>query len=84
MEEENKVNAYLVNDKYPKELQSYKQKIKDCEAISSKAIMSQAELSEIKKKLDETNREIANLIEKREKNIDLSGDKLMFRQQVSA
>ena len=51
MEEENKVNLYFVNDKYPKEIESYKQKLKDCETVSTKSVMSQSELNDIKKKV---------------------------------
>lgn len=83
MEEENKVNAYLVKEKYPKEIESYKQKLKDCEVVASKAVMSQSELTEIKKRIDEVNNEITKLIEKRDSQRDLSDDKLiMFRNQV--
>jgi intraflagellar transport protein 81 len=53
MEEENKVNAYLVKEKYPKEIESYKQKLKDCEVVASKTVMSQSEMTEIKKRIDE-------------------------------
>ena len=51
MEEENRVNSYLVNEKYPKEISSYKQKLKDCESVSAKSVMSQAEINEIKRKV---------------------------------
>jgi intraflagellar transport protein 81 len=84
MEEEARINAYLVNEKFPKEIESYKQKLKDCEVVAAKSVMSQSELNEIKKKIDDTNRELASLIERRDKNRDMSDDKLiMFRQQVS-
>lgn len=53
MEEENKVNSYLVNEKYPKEIASYKQKLKDCESVSAKSLMTQSELNDIKKKVIE-------------------------------
>jgi intraflagellar transport protein 81 len=83
MEEENKVNAYLVKEKYPKEIESYKQKLKDCEVVASKTVMSQSEMTEIKKRIDEVNNEITKLIEKRDSQRDLSDDKLiMFRNQV--
>lgn len=83
MEEENRVNAYFVNEKFPKEIEAYKQKLKDCEEIGSKPAMSQAEINEIRKKIENVNKEVAQLIEKRDKNRDLSDDKLiMFRQQA--
>ena len=53
MEEENKVNSYLVNEKYPKEIASYRQKLRDCESVSAKSVMSQTELNEIKQKVIE-------------------------------
>jgi intraflagellar transport protein 81 len=83
MEEENKVNAYLVNEKYPKEIESYKQKLKDCEVVASKSVMTQNEVNDIKTRIEDVNKELAQLIEKRDSNRDMSDDKLiMFRQQV--
>lgn len=84
MEEENKVNSFLVNEKYPKEISSYKQKLRDCESVSAKTIMSQAEINEIKSKIQMVNKEVEQLIGKRDSNRDLSDDKLiMFRQQAT-
>ena len=84
MEEENKVNGFLFNEKYPKELASYRQKVRDCESVAAKATMSQAEIGEIKAKLAAVNGENEKLMQKRDSNRDLSDDKLiMFRQQAS-
>ena len=84
MEEENKVNAFLVNEKYPKEIASYKQKLRDCESVSVKAVMTQGEINDIKKKISDVNKENEQLITKRDSNRDLSDDKLiMFRQQAT-
>lgn len=83
MEEENRVNAYFVNEKFPKEIEAYKKKLKDCEEIGSKPALTQAEINEIRKKIDNVNKEVTQLIEKRDKNRDLSDEKLiMFRQQA--
>lgn len=105
MEEDNRVNSILANEKYPKEIEAYKKKLKDCEDVAGKSVMTQSELNDIKKKvirniyknqkyisfnrlkivikIDEVNREVNQLIEKRDKNRDLSDDKLiMFRQQA--
>jgi len=51
MEEENKVSAYLVNEKYPRELESYKAKLKNADIVASKSVMSQAEINDIKKQV---------------------------------
>lgn len=51
MEEDNKANAILANQKYPKEIEAYKQKLKDCEEVASKSVMTQSELNDIKKKV---------------------------------
>ena len=84
MEDENKVNAFLVNEKYPKEIASYKQKLRDCETVSAKTVMSQAEINDIKSKIQSVNKEVEQLISKRDSNRDLSDDKLiMFRQQAT-
>lgn len=52
MEEDNRVNAILANEKYPKEIDSYKQKLKDCEQVASKSVMTQSELNDIKKRVN--------------------------------
>jgi len=84
MEEENRVNAFLVNEKYPKEIASYKQKLYDCETVSAKTVISQAEIGEIKAKIQAANKDVEQLINKRDSNRDLSDDKLiMFRQQAT-
>ena len=51
MEEENKVNAYLANEKYPREIQAYKITLKNVESIAAKSVMSQAEINDIKKQV---------------------------------
>ena len=81
MEEENKVNSYMANDKYPKEIQAYKQTLKNYEMVASKSVMSQAEVDDIKRKINEVNKELSSLIEKRDKNRDLSDDQLMMLRQ---
>jgi intraflagellar transport protein 81 len=81
MEEENKVNSYMANDKYPKEIQAYKQTLKNYEMVGSKSVMSQAEVDDIKRKINEVNKELSGLIEKRDKNRDLSDDQLMMLRQ---
>lgn len=52
MEEDNRVNGILANEKYPKEIESYKQKLKDCEEVASKSVMTQSELNDIKKRVN--------------------------------
>jgi intraflagellar transport protein 81 len=84
MEEENKVNAYMVNQKYPKEIDIYKQKLADYESVISRAAFSPSDLSDLRKKIDDLNGQIQELIEKRDLTRDPIDDKLaMFRQQVS-
>lgn len=51
MEEDNKLNAYLVNEKFPKEIEFYKQKLIDCEMLASQAVMTQSDINDIKKKV---------------------------------
>lgn len=52
MEEENRVNAILANEKNPKEIESYKQKLKACEEVASKSVTTQSELNDIKKRVN--------------------------------
>jgi hypothetical protein len=51
MEVDNRVNSILANEKYPKEIEAYKKKLKDCEDVAGKSVMTQSELNDIKKKV---------------------------------
>jgi intraflagellar transport protein 81 len=83
MEEENKVNAYMVNQKYPKEIEIYKQKLSDYESVISRVAFSPSDLSDLRKKIDEVNSQVQELVEKRDLSRDPIDDKLtMFRQQA--
>jgi hypothetical protein len=51
MEEDNRANSILANEKFPKEIEAYKLKLKDCEEVASRSVMTQSELNEIKKRV---------------------------------
>ena len=59
LEEEAKVNAYIVNEKLPRELQQRKQAVESVEAVLNQPAMTQADLGELKRKLKEVRQAVA-------------------------
>ena len=51
MEEENQVNGYLVTDKFPKQLNQMKTKLKYYEEVTSNKALGQTELSNYRAKV---------------------------------
>ncbi|XP_062310689.1 intraflagellar transport protein 81 homolog [Osmerus eperlanus] len=84
LEEEIKVNAYMVSDKLPKELETKRRMVQYLQKVVSEPAMGQAELQELEHKIRETNVQINQLIEKKMMRNDPMDDKLsLFRQQAS-
>ncbi|XP_046904575.1 intraflagellar transport protein 81 homolog [Hypomesus transpacificus] len=84
LEEEIKVNAYMVSDKVPKELEAKRRMVQYLQKVVSEPAMGQAELQELEHKIRETNVQINQLIEKKMMRNDPMDDKLsLFRQQAS-
>ncbi|XP_030625139.1 intraflagellar transport protein 81 homolog [Chanos chanos] len=84
LQEEIKFNSYMVMDKLPKELESKRRLVQYLQKVVAEPVMGDAELGEIEKKIQETNLQINQLIEKRMMRNDPMDDKLsLFRQQAS-
>lgn len=84
LEEENKVNAYLCQEKLPKELEGKKKHAQDLQKVVDEPAMGQADLDELNKRIKQLSAEINTLIEKRMVRNDPIDDKLsLFRQQAS-
>ncbi|RMX60935.1 hypothetical protein pdam_00003457 [Pocillopora damicornis] len=84
LEEENKVNAYLCQEKLPKELEGKKKYAQDLQKVADEPAMGQADLDELNKRIKQLSAEINTLIEKRMVRNDPIDDKLsLFRQQAS-
>ena len=84
LEEEAKVNAYIVNEKLPRELQQRKQAVESLEAVLNQPAMTQADLGELKRKLKEVNTQAKEISDKKNVSSDPMEDKLtLFRQQAA-
>ncbi|XP_033126976.1 intraflagellar transport protein 81 homolog [Anneissia japonica] len=84
LDEENKVNAYLCQDKLPKEIENKRKACKDLERVVHEPAMGQADLDVLLGKIKNLNMEINGLIEKRMMRNDPLDDKVsLFRQQAS-
>ena len=56
MEEENQVNAYLVTDKFPKQLTQMKTKLKYYDEVTSNKALGQTELANYRAKVTRSSR----------------------------
>ncbi|EDV28885.1 uncharacterized protein TRIADDRAFT_19806 [Trichoplax adhaerens] len=84
IEEENRVNYYLCNDKLPKEIASSKKLKEDLEKVLIEPAMSKSDLDAINNEISSVTAEVNGLIEKRMVRNDPIDDKLaIFRQQAS-
>ncbi|XP_020603042.1 intraflagellar transport protein 81 homolog [Orbicella faveolata] len=84
LEEENKVNVYLCQEKLPKELEGKKKYAQDLQKVADEPAMGQTDVDELNKRIKQLSAEINTLIEKRMVRNDPIDDKLsLFRQQAS-
>ncbi|XP_033989136.1 intraflagellar transport protein 81 homolog [Trematomus bernacchii] len=84
LEEEIKINSYMVSEKLPKELEVMRRSVQYLQKISSEPAMGQADLQELEDKIKEADSQINQLIEKRMMRSDPMDDKLtLYRQQAS-
>ncbi|XP_071950346.1 intraflagellar transport protein 81 homolog isoform X2 [Antedon mediterranea] len=84
LDEENKVNAYLCQDKLPKEIENKRKACRDLEKVVHEPAMGQADLDDLYGQIKDLNSEINGLIEKRMMRNDPLDDKVsLFRQQAS-
>ncbi|XP_060928002.1 intraflagellar transport protein 81 homolog isoform X1 [Limanda limanda] len=84
LEEEIKINSYMVSEKLPKELERMRVSVQYLQKVASEPAMGQADLQELEDKIKEVDSQINQLIEKRMMRNDPMDDKLtLFRQQAS-
>ncbi|XP_071499018.1 intraflagellar transport protein 81 homolog [Diadema antillarum] len=84
LEEENKVNAYMCEEKLPKDLETLRKACQDLERVVNEPAMGQGDLEEIQNQIKAMNSEVNGLIEKRMMHSNPTDDKLsLFRQQAS-
>ncbi|KAI3372262.1 hypothetical protein L3Q82_022764, partial [Scortum barcoo] len=84
LEEEIKINSYMVSEKLPKELESMRRTVQYLQKTASEPAMGQADIQELEDKIKEVDSQINQLIEKRMMRNDPMDDKLtLYRQQAS-
>ena len=84
LEEEAKVNAYIVNEKLPRELEQKKQAVASLEKVLNQPALTQNDLQELKKKIKDANSEAKEISDKKNVSNDPMEDKLtLFRQQAA-
>ncbi|KAM4578803.1 intraflagellar transport protein 81 homolog [Fundulus diaphanus] len=84
LEEEIKINSYMVTEKLPKELEGMRRTVQYMQKVASEPAMGQADLQEVENKIKEVDSQINQLIEKRMMRNDPMDDKLtLYRQQAS-
>ncbi|XP_056273998.1 intraflagellar transport protein 81 homolog isoform X1 [Pseudoliparis swirei] len=84
LEEEIKINSYMVSEKLPKELEAMRRTVQYLQKIASEPAMGQADVQELEDKIKEVDSQLNQLIEKRMMRNDPMDDKLtLYRQQAS-
>ncbi|XP_019949145.1 intraflagellar transport protein 81 homolog [Paralichthys olivaceus] len=84
LEEEIKINSYMVSEKLPKELERMRHTVQYLQKVATEPAMGQADLQNLEDKIKEVDSQINQLIEKRMMRNDPMDDKLtLFRQQAS-
>ncbi|KAJ0067822.1 hypothetical protein NL108_011044, partial [Boleophthalmus pectinirostris] len=84
LEEEIKINSYMVLEKLPKELDSMRRTVQFLQKVASEPAMGQADVQELEDKIKDVDSKINQLIEKRMMRNDPMDDKLtLYRQQAS-
>ncbi|XP_074525696.1 intraflagellar transport protein 81 homolog isoform X2 [Halichoeres trimaculatus] len=84
LEEEIKINSYMVSEKLPKELEGMRHMVQYLQKIASEPAMGQADVQELEDRIKAVDSQINQLIEKRMMRNDPMDDKLaLHRQQAS-
>ncbi|XP_038049933.1 intraflagellar transport protein 81 homolog [Patiria miniata] len=84
LDEENKINAYLCQEKLPKEVEAKRKACQDLERVVNEPAMGQSDLDEIHTQIKTVNSDVNALIEKRMMSNDPIDDKMsLFRQQAA-
>ncbi|KAM9858989.1 intraflagellar transport protein 81 homolog [Aulostomus maculatus] len=84
LEEEIKINSYMVSEKLPKELEAMRHAVQYLQKVASEPAMGRADLQELDDKIKDVDYQINHLIERKMMRNDPMDDKLaLFRQQSS-
>ncbi|XP_008282374.1 intraflagellar transport protein 81 homolog [Stegastes partitus] len=84
LEEEIKINSYMVSEKLPKELEGMRRMVQYLQKVALEPAMGQSDLQELEDKIKEADSQINQLIEKRMMRNDPMDDNLtLYRQQAS-
>jgi len=84
LEEEAKVNAYIVNEKLPRELEGKRQAVASLQRVLNQPAMGQGDLQELKNRIRDANNEAKEISDKKNVSNDPMEDKLaLFRQQAA-
>ncbi|XP_061622662.1 intraflagellar transport protein 81 homolog isoform X2 [Phyllopteryx taeniolatus] len=84
LEEEIKINSYMVSEKLPKELEVLKRTVQYLQKVASEPAMGHGDLLELRDKIKGVDMQINHLIEKKMMRSDPIDDKLtLYRQQAS-
>ena len=84
LEEEAKVNAYIVMEKLPRELEQKKHAVTSLEKVLNQPALTQGDLQELKKRITDANTEAKEISDKKNVSSDPMEDKLtLFRQQAA-
>uniref|UniRef100_A0A3P9HR24 Intraflagellar transport protein 81 homolog n=1 Tax=Oryzias latipes TaxID=8090 RepID=A0A3P9HR24_ORYLA len=84
LEEEIKINTYMVTEKLPKELESLRRTVQYLQKVASEPAMGQANIRELEDRIKDVDSQINLLIEKKMLRNDPIDDKLtLYRQQAS-
>nr|XP_031525961.1 intraflagellar transport protein 81 homolog isoform X2 [Vicugna pacos] len=82
LEEEIKFNSYMVTEKFPKELENKKKESHFLQKVVSEPAMGHSDLLELESKINEINKQINQLIEKKMmRNEPVEGKLSLYRQQ---
>ncbi|CAJ1068326.1 intraflagellar transport protein 81 homolog [Xyrichtys novacula] len=84
LEEEIKINSYMVSEKLPKELEGMRRTVQNLQKIASEPAMGQADIQDLEDRIKGVDSQINHLIEKRMMRNDPMDDKMtLHRQQAS-
>ncbi|XP_061672641.1 intraflagellar transport protein 81 homolog [Syngnathoides biaculeatus] len=84
LEEEIKINSYMVSEKLPKELEVLRRTVQYLQKVASEPAMGHGDLLELRDKIKGVDMQINQLIEKKMMRSDPIDDKLtLYRQQAS-